>query len=283
VIAEKRNLNLDRVAFALALIGLGLVSLVYGDFALQWQPVPAWVPARRALAYLSGVILLGTGGALITRRAALASSRVFLGYAFLWLVLKLPALFAAPLVEGNWLGAGEIAVIFAAACVLYGSSRSLVAQPNGGSRFVKYLFGVALIPIGLSHFFYLTVTTGFVPAWLPFRAFWAYLSGAGHVAAGLAVLLGIVPRLAALLEAAMIGVFTALVWLPGVIATPRDRLQWTAFFVSWLIGAAAWVVGTGLPTDRRPADHGDEPTSSAPVRAPEDFEVTRRGSDPVVR
>ena len=37
-------LKLDRVAFALGLIGLGILSLVHGDFALQWQPVLVWVP-----------------------------------------------------------------------------------------------------------------------------------------------------------------------------------------------------------------------------------------------
>jgi hypothetical protein len=46
----------DRVFFALGLIGLGVLSLVYGDFALQWQPVPAWVPVSWTIAAAAWVV-----------------------------------------------------------------------------------------------------------------------------------------------------------------------------------------------------------------------------------
>ncbi len=36
--------------FAAGLIGLGVLALIYGDFALVWQPVPAGLPGRTALA-----------------------------------------------------------------------------------------------------------------------------------------------------------------------------------------------------------------------------------------
>jgi len=55
-------------------------------------------------------------------------------------------------------------------------------------------------------------------------------------------------------EAAMIGVFTLLVWVPKIVATPKTRLPWTAFFISWVIAAAAWVVAqnlvSGKPTEQ---------------------------------
>ena len=51
--------------FALGMAGLGIVALIYGDFAMVWQPVAAWVPARTALAYGSGVLMLLCGTALL--------------------------------------------------------------------------------------------------------------------------------------------------------------------------------------------------------------------------
>jgi uncharacterized membrane protein len=254
-------MHLDRVSLALGLVGLGVLSLVYGDFALQWQPVPAWVPAREFLAYASGAIMVGTGVGLLSSRTAVPSSRVLLVYLLLWLLLlKLPVAVAAPLVEVSWLGAGEIAVVFAGGLVLFASlrgqqesSKTLFAIEDRSLRIARFLFAIALIPIGLSHFVYATVTIGFVPSWLPFRAGWAYLAGAGHIAAGVGVLLGIYPFLAATLEAAMIGVFTLLVWLPAVVAAPTDRLSWTGLLMSWLIGAGAWVVAGSLARQDLPS------------------------------
>jgi len=246
------TLRLDRLAFALPLIGLGVLAFIYGDFALQWQPVPAWVPARAALAYATGVVMIATGVGLLFARSAALATRVLFVYLLIWFLLKVPPLFTAPLFEANWLGDGELAMLVAAGWVLFASSTG--RRDDRAMKAVRFLFGFSLLPIGLSHFFYLQPTVGFVPSWLPFRTFWAYLGGAGHIAAGLGVIFGVVPRLAATLEAAMIGIFTALVWLPGVIAAPTNRLQWTAMFMSWIIAASAWVVAGGLSTTKPVGD-----------------------------
>jgi hypothetical protein len=66
------------------------------------------------------------------------------------------------------------------------------------------------------------------------------------------VLVGVFPRLAATLEAAMIGVFTALVWVPLVVKEPTSQLNWTGFLVSWTIATAAWVVAGSLAS-RQPS------------------------------
>jgi uncharacterized membrane protein len=265
----------DRVFFALGLIGLGVLSLIYRDFALQWQPVPASVPAREFLAYASGAVLILTGAGLLSRRTTVLSSGILLVYLLLWLLLlKLPHVVMEPLLEFNWLGFGEIAVIVAGAWVIFAedraqteSSKLKFATGQSGLRIARLIFGFALIPVGLSHFVYAPQTIGFVPAWLPFRPAWADLTGAGHIAAALGVLFGIFPRLAALLEAGMIGVFTALVWVPLVLATPTSQLQWTGFLVSWTIGAAAWVVA-GSMTSKQPSSTSESAKKWSLTRSP---------------
>jgi uncharacterized membrane protein YphA (DoxX/SURF4 family) len=93
---------------------------------------------------------------------------------------------------------------------------------------------------------YVKQTADFVPAWLPYRVGWAYLTGAGQMACGLAVLFSIFPRVAAWTEAGMLSLFTLLVWAPAILAAPKTRLPWTAFFISWAIASAAWVVAQNI-------------------------------------
>jgi hypothetical protein len=45
--------------------------------------------------------------------------------------------------------------------------------------------------------------------------------------------------------------FTIFVWIPRITATSGGRFSWTAFFVSWIITAAAWIVAADLVARRR--------------------------------
>jgi hypothetical protein len=80
--------------------------------------------------------------------------------------------------------------------------------------------------------------------------YWAYLTGAGHVAAGLGVLFSVVPQVAVFAEAAMLSVITLLVWAPAVLSHPSVRMPWTAFWISWAITAAVWVLAQEMGKSR---------------------------------
>jgi uncharacterized membrane protein len=62
------------------MIGLGILALIYGDFALVWQPVAAWVPGRTAFAYASGLLTLLGGIGLLFRATAAWSVRILFPY-----------------------------------------------------------------------------------------------------------------------------------------------------------------------------------------------------------
>lgn len=225
--------------FAVGLASLGILALITGDFALQWQPVPAALHNRALVARATGALELLLGAGLFTSRFRESVKWLLLAFSLVWVIaLKIPVVVAAPLVEASWLGLGEIAMILAAALSLMNAP---VMRRAG-----RILFGVALIPVGLSHIVYAKVTAGFIPAWIPHKLEWAYFTGAAHIAAGLAVLADVLAVLGATLEGVMIGGFTVLVWLPAVVAKPSAQLPWTAFLISWTIAAAAWVVATRL-------------------------------------
>jgi uncharacterized membrane protein len=244
---------------ALGMIGLGILALIYGDFAMVWQPVPAGIPGRTALAYASGLIMLLGGAGLLFRATAAWSARILFPYLILWLLLKVPALVVAPRMEAVWLGFGELAVLLTGGWVLFATLAELpegsplaFATGEKSIRVARIIFAVSLIPIGLSHLVYVKETVELVPAWLPYRVGWAYLTGAGQIACGLGVLFSVFPRVAAMAEAGMISLFTLLVWCPAILAAPKARLPWTAFFISWAIASAAWVVAQNI-SPRQPA------------------------------
>jgi len=239
--------------FAVGMIGLGVLALIYGDFALVWQPVAPWIPGRTVLAYASGLIMLFGGVGLLIRATAAWSARILFPYLIVWLLLKVPALVVAPQMEAVWLGFGELAVLLAGGWILFARLAGLregslltFATGENGVRIARMLFAVSLIPIGLSHIVYVKETAELVPVWLPYRVGWAYLTGAGQIACGLGVLFSIFPRVAARAEAGMISLFTLLVWGPAILAAPTTRLPWTAFFISWAIASAAWVVAQNI-------------------------------------
>jgi uncharacterized membrane protein len=236
------------VAFALTMIGLGILGLVKGDFAPIWQPVPKGVPARDALVYLCAFISLASGIGLLWRRTAASAARVLLTYLLLWLVLfRLPAIFLKFTVD-VWWAYCKTAVMVAGAWVLYARfatdwdrQRLRFATGGNGVRIARLLYGFPLIFFGVAHFAYLKLTTPLVPNWLPWHVAWAYFTGGAFIAAGVAVLIGVFARLAAALAALQIGMFTVLVWVPIVAAGP-NAFQWSEFVVSWSLTAGAWVV-----------------------------------------
>ena len=236
--------------FVLGLVAAGILALASGEFAQQWQPLPAWVPGRAVLERASGVVLLGCGGALLSKRTTLTASRVLFAYLLLWMaLLKMPAVLRTPLIEVTWESLSETAVLVAAGWVLYaelggdpGSWNGVLPTGERGVRFARRLFGAALLPLGLSHFFYLKETIALIPSWIPGHAGWAYFCGAAHIAAGVGVLAATLPRLAAALEAVMVTGFTLLVWVPALVTAPTDPGRWVEAMISWLVGAGAWVV-----------------------------------------
>ncbi len=233
-----------QIAFATGLIGLGTFCFINGDFAAVWQWVPASLPGRQILVYASAALMLGCGLGLLSKRTDALAARVLFPYlALVVLLLKVPIVVKHPLVEVAYQSMAEMVVVLSGGWVLYAADRRPVRIP-------QLLFGLALIPLGLAHFVYLNLTAPLVPSWLPFHTGWAYLTGAAQMAAGLGVLFGIYPRLAATLEAAMLTAFTVLVWIPLLLAAPTSRPDWSEFTASWAISAGAWVVAASI-TNRK--------------------------------
>lgn len=244
-----RVVGAGHVLLALGLAGLGALSLGSGDFAYSWQPVPEGIPFREALARASGVVLLAGAVGMGVARTAAASAFAITLYLLSWAVfLHGPPVVRGPRDVGAWLGLAENVVLFCGGWILF-----VRLRPRGGAAgegllsgrrallTARVLVGLSCLVLGLSHFVYSEVTAGMIPKWLPSRLGLAYFTGTAHAAAGLGIVLSVLPRLAATLEAVMVSLFVLLLHLPGVIGEPKSRLQWTMLFVASALAGALWL------------------------------------------
>lgn len=235
------------LAFAAGLMGLGILGLATGGFALVWQPVPAWVPGRLALTYACGLASLVSGTGLLWRRTRPWAAVLALLYLLLWwLLLRVPAIVVSPLDSNAWGGVGEGAVMLSGALALYAEFGpripGLTALSAGtGTRVARVMLGLSLLACGQSNWYYFSATAHFIPGWIPAHGFWTALTAAAFIAAGLALVFGVFARLAAALITAQMMAFTLLIWLVDVLVAPQ-RFHWTGLLISWQIAAGAWVV-----------------------------------------
>jgi uncharacterized membrane protein YphA (DoxX/SURF4 family) len=245
--------------FGTAVAGLAILSLVYGNFAPIMEPFPASFPWHEVWVYGSGAILLAASAGLFFARTVLVSAIIIGVYAAVWAVTRAHAVLLKPLIIGSWYGVSEALGPLLGAWILYAVQRrqydATAATVMTGDRalhLARVLFGAACMVYGAAHFAYAPLTATMVPAWLPGRTELAYLTGAGHAAAGFGLLAGVLPRLAATLEAIMMSLFGVLVWLPSFFAQPAPKwapstqIQWSETFLSFLLAASAWIVAASL-------------------------------------
>jgi uncharacterized membrane protein len=271
--------GLGRALFAVSAAGLAILCLVYGNFAPLIEAPPAWLPRPEFWAYGSGAILLAASAGLLFARTAPASAVIVGAFGAAWTVARARPVFLKPLVVGSWYGVGEALGPLLGAWILYallrrnhGAPAVTVMTGDRALRVARVLFGAACVVYGAAHFAYAAYTAKMVPAWLPDRTGIAYLTGAFHAAAGLGLLFGVLPRLAATLEATMLSLFGVLVWLPSFFAQPVPdwaspmQVQWSETFVSFLLAASAWIVAASLRGTPRGLARTLPVDSAAPVR-----------------
>ena len=232
-------MRFGKIAFAIGMIASGVLAIASRDLYPSWTP--ALIPTHGMLAYACGALMvLGGIGLMIDRTAAL-SARVLFVFTLAWLVvIKVPPLFTGPQLGLQWLNWGKIAVVVAGAWTL--------ATTNGTQlRAARYLMGVGIVPIGISHFVYTRIAVNMVPAALPFHPAWVIFTGIAHIAAGLAVVAGVLAWPATLLEAGMLTAFMLLVWLTPVLAAPSDVKRWVPLISTLVTAAGVWAVASKMP------------------------------------
>jgi uncharacterized membrane protein YphA (DoxX/SURF4 family) len=251
---QRTTVALGWRVYGLGVMALAALGLAWGAF-IPGQPVPRSFPVRTALAYGAAAFMLVAGAAVLWRRtAAWGAAALAVYYTLIVVILMNGRLVLAHYAEfGSYSGAAEQLAIAAGGLIVYAATARIDAALAARlTRLGQRAFGVCALLFGGAHFFYMNLTVPLVPAWLPpTQEFWAYATGIGHIAAGVAILTGVQARLAAILLTAMYAAFTPLVHLPMLLADPASHANWSENVLNVALTGAAWVVADSLAPLRR--------------------------------
>jgi uncharacterized membrane protein len=238
--------------YGLGIIALALMCLIWGDFH-GGQPVPKTFPARTALAYVVAIFMLVAGIALEWRKTTLWAAAALAAYYGIIVVLVMNGRLVLRNLEiyGAYDNMAEQVAITAGAFILWASLAKLDAATS--ARFIRIgqiAFGICAIFFGGAHFVYMNLTAPLIPTWLPpNQLFWGYATGVFHIAGGLAIVMKIRARLAAILLAVMYAIFTVFALVPGLLAR-SSFFAWTEIATSVILVGVAWIVADSLAARR---------------------------------
>ena len=267
---QKRSLasNLGIYAYAAGAIFLGLLGLVSGDFATEWQRVGPNVPLREPLAYLTALIELAAGLALLWRRTARA------GALTLTIVYSIFTLVWVPQILEGRSGYDPTGNFFEEFSLVIGGAVLFAEFSPASSPFSRHksliarLSGLCAISFGIVHIVDMPGLATWVPQWIPpSQVFWCYATTIGFFLAAAAILSGIQAPLASRLLTAEIVGFELLVWVPKLVATPHDHFTWAGNAICVAIAGATWAVSDSICRAAKPAPTHTESATEVSAHA----------------
>jgi uncharacterized membrane protein len=259
--------RLGQLLYAIAIAVLGMQYLQYGKYQGGLPPVPPWAPGGAAGAYLVGVVLIATAVSLgINKKARLAA--LVIGGLFLFCALFLQlSHFSAVIHDGVArtrmlepfaLGGAAIAL----AGLLPAGSGAAATANRGLILLGRIIFGFSMMIFGWQHFMYAAFLATLVPAWLPAHLFWICFTGAGMIAAGLAITLNIVGRLASAVLALMFSLWVLILHGPRVLAHAHNGDEISSLFVALAFCGASVIIASALSISGAVPRPGTRPSTS---------------------
>jgi len=125
------------------------------------------------------------------------------------------------------------------------ASKTDIAQARGLDKVValgNLCFAAPLAVFAALHLSNVKFVLPIVPAYMPWRLFWAYFVGLALLAASLSIATKIQVRWSGLLFGIMMFLFVAMLMIPGALSNPRDRFGWTLVVRESSFGGGAWIL-----------------------------------------
>jgi uncharacterized membrane protein len=234
-----RNLSvIGRIFFGIFIAIMGFQTIYYSDFPYMLiPPLPKGIAGHAIIYYVSGALLILAGASIIFE-IKIRQVSFLLGVVFLviFCFYFIPYQFMASQRYMHF-GAWENSMKELA---LAGGAFLLAGRPRLGA----ILYAIPIISFGILHFLVAKSAADYVPSWIPYRIFWVYLAGIGLLASGIAILLNIIPRLAATLLGSMILIWFIILHMPRLVVAPAADMRYeiTSTFLALAYCGIAFVI-----------------------------------------
>lgn len=248
-------LGLGKYFFATGIGFLGAQYFVYGHYSGGLPPVPPWVPGGAAGAYVAGSLLVATAAGIAFDGKRRLSALILGGFLLFCVVILHAQEIGDILTSGTArTRALEPLALCGAALALIETLPAAMDGPRGSDRPIvklgQILFAFSMIIFGVQHFEYWKFVATLIPSWIPGHVFWVVFTGAGFVAAGVAIGTGYYGRLAATWLGIMFLLWFVLLHIPLALASPNDGNKWSSMFVALAMSGASFILAKSLTSTR---------------------------------
>lgn len=229
----KKLIRPGQVIFATGIIALGVLQFFAKDFIVGRPPFVQWasnIPGKVAWAFVSGTLLIIGGLSVIFYKRNASSVCFFIGifiFIFSFLSRHLPHLFTVTTAQDViWqINAYKTLALCGGAFIIAASFHEPLNTMQ--LRLSCILLALFFIISGFAHFkFDDFIINGFIPAYIPFHAFWTYFCGIALIAGGVGLLIKQIKKWAAALTGIMILLWFFLLHIPRASYTPHDYSEW---------------------------------------------------------
>lgn len=270
------------ILYGVASLACGVMDLIWGDFDSSHQPIQAFgdhIPGREVMAYITAVVLIAGGLAILRRRSARPGAAVLAIIYFIFTIFWFPRLHTAPLVLGYHLtvylgvlaGVGMELISCTGGALVYAALAKRATSWPGWPRMIlasRWIFGLCSIDFGLNHLMDFTDNSIYVPKWMPLGAeFWVIFTGICFVLAGLAILTGIQDVLAARLLALEFLAFNIFALPQFIFAHPHGHAAWGGNAFNLVLVAVNWILADSLAARRREIQNQQSANAATPSPA----------------
>ena len=258
-----------RLIYAAGITSLGIVCVISKDFIVGRPPAwPADFVFNPGLAYVTATILvLAAVAIMLKKRAGLAALVIATLIFFLSVLRHLPHFM------DDWGNSYKSMALVGGTLIISASFFKEDANGSSGKAFSEramknfifvgcVLIAAFFIACGYSHFKFDDFVISYIPAYIPFHAFWTYFCAICLFAGAAGLIIPQTRRIAALLSGIMIGGWFLLLHIPRFIANPNDLSDRMGVFESFTFVGFLFVLA-GMLSDKTASQFMTEPSSQS--------------------